>query len=177
MATLFLLCGLPGTGKSTWARAAETRGAVRLSVDDVVHDRRVVRAADDIYGGDDFRATRHTIEAELLDHARRHLFAGVDVVYDEGLYTRARRDTARAVALDCGADVRLLHLTVDPEVQWQRIDARNRDPRNRQSVLTPGQLAVAVTWFEAPDNEGEIVVDTTQPEQLGSPVDTAKAKS
>lgn len=161
VATLFLLCGLPGTGKSTWARDAESRGAVRLSVDDVVHDRQVVRPAYDVYGCDEFRATRHAIEAELLGHARRHLLAGVDVAYDEGLWTRVRRDAARAVALDCGADVRLLHFTVDPEVQWQRIDARNRDPHNHQSVLTPDQLAIAVTWFEDPDNEGEIVVDTT----------------
>ncbi|WP_412769062.1 AAA family ATPase [Micromonospora zamorensis] len=49
---VYLLVGLPGSGKSTYARALELTGVVRLSVDDVLQAR---------HGrlGKDYPADRH----------------------------------------------------------------------------------------------------------------------
>lgn len=162
MPVLYLLCGLPGTGKSTWARAAELCHVARLSVDDVMFERNIVRTSVDVHGGDDFRAARHRVEGELLELAGARLRAGHDVVYDEGLWTRGRRDAARGVAERCHANALLLHFIAGPEVQWRRIEARNRDEQRRQSVLTRDRLEISTAWFESLDDEDHVVVDTTE---------------
>ncbi|MET8625960.1 AAA family ATPase [Kitasatospora sp. NPDC004669] len=39
LSTVLLMCGLPGAGKTTYAKELERRGYVRLSIDEVVWQR------------------------------------------------------------------------------------------------------------------------------------------
>lgn len=105
--TLFLLCGLPGSGKTTLARKLEEeRRAVRLTPDDWLRL---------LFGGDRARADEHrtSIEGLQWEVAARALGDGADVVLDWGFWSRAERDDyrARARALGARAEVRFLDAT------------------------------------------------------------------
>ncbi len=117
MTTLHLVCGLPGSGKSTLARALERElPALRLTPDEWM--ARIV--------GDGFDETkRAAVKAAQWDIAARALALGVDVVLENGFWTRADRDDYRDRARALGADVRLHYLDVPLEQLVRRLEARN----------------------------------------------------
>ncbi|HET7559045.1 MAG TPA: ATP-binding protein [Limnochordia bacterium] len=117
--TLFLICGLPGAGKTTLARRLEReRPALRLTPDEWLME---------LYGDDRAKVdpAREAIEALQWGVALRALALGVDVVLDWGVWSRRERGALRAQAEAVGAQVELCYLEVPRAELWARIAARN----------------------------------------------------
>jgi predicted kinase len=142
MATLFLICGLPGAGKTTVARRIEAeRPALRLTPDEWM--ARIV--------GDGFDdRKRAAVEAVQWEIAMRALALGVDVVIDFGFWSRTERADFRARAEATGAKTRLIYLDVPREELLRRLAARNADLPPDTFPVTAEQLDLYSTWFEAP---------------------------
>ena len=152
MATLFLMVGLPGTGKTTQARRLEAeRGALRLTKDEWVKA---------LYGSANPRDETAVVEGRLIGVALRALGLGVDVVLDFGLWSRDERTALRSAARDAGAAVRLRHLDVDPVEQRRRIDRRHAHDAHTTWVMSDDEVAAWAAAFETP-TPGE--VDDTEP--------------
>jgi predicted kinase len=144
MATVFMLCGLPGTGKTSLAKRLEAHGALALSLDDWM----VARGIDD--------ELSEEIAHEQWQAAAAALQAGRDVVLDWGFDSRQERDDIRARAASIGASTRLVFLDVPkPELyrrlamrEWPNVSAEDLDRWSRE--------------FEVPgaDENPERVVDT-----------------
>ena len=104
MATLYLMVGLPGTGKTTAAKRIEVeQQALRLTKDEWMKA---------LYGADNPEAASDVIEGRLVDIGLRALELGVDVVIDFGLWGRDERSALRQAAADLGAAVELRYLDV-----------------------------------------------------------------
>lgn len=120
--TLFLICGLPGSGKTTLAKRLEQeRQAVRLTPDEWLWA---------LFGDDRERAdvNRPKIERLQWEVAARALAEGADVVLDWGFWSRAERDDyrRRASAHGARAEVRFLDAT-DKELS-ERLKGRAGEP-------------------------------------------------
>lgn len=157
--TLFLLAGLPGSGKSTYARSLEARGVVRLSVDELLR-RRHGRAGVDYPLADHLRRLD-----ELMTEVRADLSAlladGRCVVLDHGLGQRAERDSFKQLAAQHGARWRLLVLRAGREQLLQRLAARGaEDGFGPMGAELLDRIAAA---SDEPEGEGEQVVDTGAP--------------
>lgn len=162
MATLYLLCGLPASGKTTWAKEMEATGALRLSLDeealtrladrrDTTHDLRV--ASEGLWEMHD------EVSREHLKKAAEALRSGRSVILDHGgLWRRATRDAAKRLAETNGATWRLLYFKIDPEEQWRRLDARNRGDLSDTHFISRAEMDEFATRFEPPSDEGEEVV-------------------
>jgi predicted kinase len=142
---LLIVCGLPGSGKTTLAKELCSNGAaVRMSPDDWM-DALGINLWD--------KEVRAKIEALQWQVSQELLNQGVTVVIEWGTWAKVERDTLRVGARNLGAAVELWYLDVDIDELWKRISSRQmEDPPMKRKDLE--------RWFaqfEAPD-EAELAL-------------------
>jgi predicted kinase len=125
---LVLVCGLPGSGKTTRAKELEERlRPVRFCPDEWLEALSI-----DIY--DETR--RGQIESLQWKLARQLLALGLTVIIEWGTWARSERDALRLGARTLGAAVELHYLSAPPDVLFERIQRRGREnpPIPREAV-------------------------------------------
>jgi len=158
MATLFLICGLPGAGKTTLAKQLEqTRPALRLSPDEWIAS--LLADAND---SAEFERLRSPVEALQWEVAKRVLALGSDVALESGFWSRDGRMYYRSEAEALGARVELRYLAVGRDELWARLAKRNANPPPGTFVVTEEQLDRWWSWFEAP-SAAELVMNERAP--------------
>lgn len=148
---VWLLTGLPGSGKTTFAKTLARGGVVRLSVDDQMTARH------GRIGKDHAEHEHLSLQAPVIEDVQRQLVAllreGRSVVLDHGLGTRAVRDDYKQLVTDHGARWRLVHFQADHDELLRRLAKRNSEKEH--GVISPETLAWIAEHSEAPVGEGE----------------------
>lgn len=146
MATLFLICGLPGAGKTTLAKQLEhTRPALRLAPDEWI--LALLADSNDTAERD---RLREPVEAIQWEVAKRVLVLGTDVILEWGFWSREERAKYRAEAEALGAHVELRYLAVKRDELWARLKQRNAEAPPGMFVVTEEELERWSSWFEPP---------------------------
>jgi predicted kinase len=145
--TLFLMCGLPCSGKTTLARRLEReRHALRLTPDEWI-----AQLLSEEWDQAELDRLRSPVEAVQWDVAARVLALGVDVILDWGLWGRGERDDFRARGEALGARVEVCFLDVPQAELASRLAARNAElPAGHPFRVNEEQLELWSTWFEPP---------------------------
>ncbi len=118
-ARLIILCGLPGSGKTTLGRTLESRlPAVRFAPDEWMDALSL-----DYY--DEER--RGKIEALQWKLSQQLLALGLAVIIEWGTWGRSERDRFRLGARALGAAVELHFLSAPVEVLFERIQRRGME--------------------------------------------------
>jgi predicted kinase len=146
MATLFLICGLPGAGKTTLAKQLErSQPALRLAPDEWI-----AALLADLNDTDERDRLRSPVEAVQWEVAKRALTLGIDVVLEWGFWSRDERAWYRSQAEALGARVELRYLALERDELWARLSRRNAQLPPGTFVVTHEQLDLWSAWFEPP---------------------------
>lgn len=153
-ATLHVLFGPSGAGKTTYAHAfARREGAVALILDDWMAR---------LFGPDmptpleyDWMIERvQRVEAQIWSTAAATLAAGTSVMLDIGLMRRSDRDRVRAIAAGADLSLQFHYVTAPQEVRRARVADRNVVRGDSFAIeVTPDMFDFIEGVFEAPDAE------------------------
>ena len=152
MATVHLIHGFLGSGKTTFARQLEeSLPAIRFT-----HDEWMSR----IYGEDPpverFAEYFLRVSDQIASVWPRCAELGLDVVLDLNFWARKQRDEARAGIAAIGADAILYRLACSDEEAWRRIEKRNRDLQG-ELFISRNTFEILQGRFEPLDSDEERV--------------------
>lgn len=146
-ARLIIVCGLPGSGKTTRAKMLERRlGAIRFCPDEWMEALSL-----DIYD----EPKRARIEALQWNLAQQLLKAGLVVIIEWGTWGRTERDELRLGARALGAAAELHYVTAAEDVLFERIQRRSME----NPPITRAALSQWVQQFQAPTREEMALFD------------------
>ena len=149
---LVLMCGLPGSGKTTLARRLEEEmPAVRLSPDEWLGQLDIEL----FHSG-----KRQRVERLQLLLADRLLQLGLSVILEAGFWTRHQRDALRQYARTMGVGVELRYCAAPFEELWRRLVERNR--RNLPNTAQVTRFQLELWWdqsFQEPTPDEQALFD------------------
>ena len=145
---LIIVCGLPGSGKTTFAKPLEGRlRAIRFAPDDWM-DALSINLWDE--------EKRAKIEALQWKLSQELLALGLTVIIEWGTWGRSERDTLRLGARALGAAVELHYLSATVDVLFERIQRRSME----NPPIERDALSHWFEMFQAPTPEEMALFDT-----------------
>src|SRR3954471_7591632 len=142
VATLILMVGLPGAGKTTRAeQLARTHRALRLTPDEWMIP---------LFGDNMANGRRFVLEGRLISVALQALRLGTSVVLDYGLWARDERSALRWLAEANGAACQMVYLPVDREVQLARVAQRQETAAHQTFPMHEADLEQWRQEFQVP---------------------------
>jgi len=153
-----MMCGVAGSGKTTYAKVLEAKGFVRLSIDEYIwaHFGR--------YGMDYPEARYEQLQQSAEEANFKRLDAmmqeRVACVLDYSFWSQAQRQHYRRFVQAAGGQVTLLYLRAGLEVLRNRLEVRNQTRgANAAFAIGPQMLGRFATGFEEPcDDEDAIII-------------------
>jgi predicted kinase len=142
-ATLLLMVGLPGAGKTTRAKElAATHRALRLTPDEWM----ILLFGEPMADG-----KRFVLEGRLISVALAALRLGTSVGLDYGLWGRDERSALRWLARSVRTSCQVVYLPVDKDVQLARIAHRQVTTPHRTFPMTEADVDAWREQFQVPD--------------------------
>ena len=144
---LIVVCGLPGSGKTTLAKRLEAeRGAIRFNPDEWMEALSI-----NLWDS----AKRDQIEALQWKVAQDVLRLAGTAIVEWGTWGRSERDALRLGARALGAVVELHYLSAPPELLFERVQRRGMEspPMAHDDLLRWSEV------FQAPDSEEMALFD------------------
>src|SRR5580692_3420660 len=132
---LHLICGLPGSGKTTLAKSiAASTGAIRFSPDEWIKDIWNDKAETE---GNQFR---DQIEQLQWKTAKQMLQNSISVIIEWGTWGRTEREKLRDEAKNVGAAVKFYYLDISKGILKERVLMRNQGTDRHEFYIPPEEI-------------------------------------
>lgn len=155
---VIMMCGVAGSGKTTFAQQLEKEGFVRLSIDEEIWATNGRFGID--YPAEKYEQYKIEAEMKLRNQLVNLIHDKYHVVIDFSFWQRKKRNEYKKRIEDAGGEWKLIYLKVHPNDLRERLRIRSqRFDANAAFPITEEILASFLKGFEAPSGEGEIVIE------------------
>jgi predicted kinase len=145
--TVLLICGLPGSGKTTLAeKLSEERNALSFCPDNVI-----IQLLADRNNTVERDRLRDPVEKVQWKEAKKIIKLGCSVILENGFWTRKERERYAKEARETGALVELHYLKIPLHILKERIKKRNSSLGDKSFEVDSDELDTYLKWFEEPD--------------------------
>lgn len=152
-----MMCGIAGAGKTRIAKALETKGFVRLSIDEYIWQHFGQFGFD--YPEEKYAELQAAAELANLATLDRLLEQRAACVIDYSFWRRSDRLRYRQRIANAGGHTTLLYLPADAPLLRSRLQARNKSRNaNAAFALSDEELGRYIAGFEAPRDEADVLV-------------------
>ena len=153
-----LMCGIAGSGKTTFAQQLEKKGFIRLSIDEEIWATNGRYGID--YPVEKYEQLSKASELKLRSQLLLHLKEKRNIVVDFSFWQQKRRQLYKTLIENAGGSWKLIYLKAHPDELRKRLLLRSeRFDANASFKITDELLSSYLKGFEEPLNEGEIVIE------------------
>ncbi|MDQ0060845.1 YfiT family bacillithiol transferase [Paenibacillus harenae] len=164
-----MMCGVAGSGKTTFAQKLEKSGFVRLSIDEHIWATKGRYGID--YPIEMYEQLKLESEQKLRNQMVSLIKEKQRVVVDFSFWQRQRRNEYKKLIEVAGGEWELVYLKVPPDELRERLRIRSeRFDANAAFTITEQLLTSFLNGFETPSGEGEIVIEQMPPNRLRYPI-------
>lgn len=157
MSKVIMMCGVCGSGKTTYAKQKEKEGYIRLSIDEEMWN---------IYGqkGVDYPEEQYDELSDKVEHILRQRMISLindekNVVVDFSFWNKDNRNLYKNIIENTGGTVELVYMKASIELLWNRLQKRNLSLHaNSPFIITDEILEHHYNEFQEPKGEGETVL-------------------
>lgn len=155
-----LMCGLAGSGKTTFSQALADKGFGRLGLDEEVWARFGRYGLD--YPAEAYDANLAAARAGLLEKLDAKMRAGDAVVVDSAFWNRPHREECKARIEAAGRPWSLVYMKTPETVLRSRLAIRSkRFDANAALPIGEATFSRFLASFQEPVDEGQITVAPT----------------
>lgn len=147
----YILCGLPGSGKTTYSKKLEDKGVIRFSVDESMLDRFGKYGID--FPEDKYGEYKKRVLASLEQDIINQIERGNSVVLDFGLWQQKDRIKFRKLVENAGAKSKLIYFKAEPELLIKRLESRNQQQASDLPKVSTEMFNGVVERFEEPKED------------------------
>ncbi|ETT48389.1 MULTISPECIES: ATP-binding protein [unclassified Paenibacillus] len=157
-AVAVMMCGVAGSGKTTFALKLEQEGFARLSIDEDIWSTHGRYGLD--YPEEAYESFKEQSERKLRKELIELLAGKRHVVVDFSFWQKRRRDEYKELIEQHGGQWVLVHLKVEPVELRRRLRIRSaRFDANAAFTITGEILTRFLNGFETPTGEGEWIIE------------------
>lgn len=157
LSKVIMMCGVCGSGKTTYAKKKEQEGYIRLSIDEEMWKLYGRKGID--YPEEEYEKLSEQVEAALQKKLLSLIQQGKDVVIDFSFWSKENRNFYKELIRKAGAETELVYMKASKELLQKRLYKRNQVLNaNSPFVITDEILEHHYHAFQEPWGEGEKVI-------------------
>lgn len=158
MSKVIMMCGVCGSGKTTFANKKEKEGFIRISIDEEMWRLYGARGID--YPNDNYEELSSIVESKLQNDIVNYIKEDKNLVIDFSFWSKSNRKYYKNFLEELGADIQLIYLKVDKETLKKRIESRNKNHDANSQFIDEKTFEMYYNGFEEPKDEGEIIISS-----------------
>lgn len=155
MSKVIMMCGVCGSGKTTFAKKKEKEGFIRISIDEEMWKLYGARGID--YPNDNYEELSSIVESKLQNDIVNYIKEDKNLVIDFSFWNKSTRKYYKNFLEELGADIQLIYLKIDKETLKKRIESRNKNHDANSQFIDEKTFEMYYNGFEEPKDEGEVV--------------------
>jgi predicted kinase len=152
-----MMCGVAGSGKTTFSKRLEKEGFVRLSIDEEIWATKGRYGVD--FPIEKIEEYKKEAERTLRTRLMKLIQEKKQVVIDFSFWDRARRDRYKKLIENFCGNWKLIYMKVHSDDLRKRLTLRNQRFDANSFPISEELLTSYLEGFEIPEGEGEIVVE------------------
>ncbi|WP_300283011.1 AAA family ATPase [Peptacetobacter sp.] len=157
MSTVIMMCGVSGSGKTTYAKQKEKEGFIRLSIDEEMWNKYGQRGVD--YPYSEYDELSEKVELSLQNRLLELISKNKNIVLDFSFWNRDDRNFYKKIITESGAKVKLIYLKANKDLLKKRLAKRNLNLNaNSPFIISDKILNDYFDGFQEPIDEGETVI-------------------